>query len=112
MRFLRRQPTSADVVEQVGISERTVLWRAAAEMVKDRCADLAERAEVSIAVRTQSLEPVCTVKMALRIRYAGFSVGRGVSGSSLPRPPGEAATASRDAAPSGAAARSPGRSAA
>ena len=28
--------------------------RAAAEMMKDRCADLAERAEVSIAVRTQS----------------------------------------------------------
>ena len=42
--------------------------RAAAEMMKDRCADLAERAEVSIAVRTQSLEPVCTVQVALRIR--------------------------------------------
>ena len=27
-----------------------------------------ERAEVSIAVRTQSLEPVCTVQVALRIR--------------------------------------------
>jgi hypothetical protein len=42
--------------------------RAAAEMMKDRCADMAERAEVSIAVRTQSLEPVCTVQVALRIR--------------------------------------------
>ena len=42
--------------------------RAAAEMMKDRCADMAERAEVSIAVRTQSLEPVCIVQVALRIR--------------------------------------------
>ena len=42
--------------------------RAAAEMMKDRCADMAQRADLCIAVRTQSLEPVCTVQVALRIR--------------------------------------------
>ena len=45
--------------------------RAAAEMMKDRCADMAQRANICIAVRTQSLEPVCTVQVALGIRPAG-----------------------------------------
>jgi hypothetical protein len=42
--------------------------RAAAEMMRDRCADIAEPADVSITVRDGSPEPVCTVQVALKIQ--------------------------------------------
>ena len=42
--------------------------RTAAEMMRDRCADSAEPADVSIIVRDGSPEPACTVKVALTIQ--------------------------------------------
>ena len=42
--------------------------RTAAEMMRDRCADRAEPADVSIIVRDGSPEPACTVKLALTIQ--------------------------------------------
>ena len=42
--------------------------RTAAEMMRDRCADRAEPADVSIIVRDGSPEPACTVKVALTIQ--------------------------------------------
>ena len=42
--------------------------RAAAEMMRDRCADKAEPADVSIIVRDGRSEPVCTVQVALKIQ--------------------------------------------
>jgi len=42
--------------------------RAAAEMMRDRCAGNSEPADVSIVVRDGSPEPVCTVQVALKIQ--------------------------------------------
>ena len=42
--------------------------RAAAEMMRDRCAGKAEPADVSITVRDGSPEPVCTVRVAFKIQ--------------------------------------------
>ena len=42
--------------------------RTAAEMMRDRCADRAEPADVSIIVRDGSPGPACTVKVALTIQ--------------------------------------------
>ena len=41
--------------------------RTATEMMKDRCADKSEPADVSIVVRDMSPEPVCTVLISFKV---------------------------------------------